>query len=106
LVLTDIFAGKWQVSSSGGSVPRWRRDGKELFYLGPENTIMAVEVEGTGASFNVGRSQRLFIAPVNPFDSTYDVAPDGQRFVMSASPEEESGPLVLMLNWTARVQEK
>jgi serine/threonine protein kinase/Tol biopolymer transport system component len=99
-------AGKWQVSSSGGSVPRWRRDGKELFYLGPENTIMAVEVEGTGASFNVGRSQRLFIAPVNPFDSTYDVAPDGQRFVMSASPEEESGPLVLMLNWTARVQEK
>jgi hypothetical protein len=62
---------------------------------------MAAEVEGKGASFNVGRSQRLFIAPVNPFASTYDVAPDGQRFVMGVSPEEESPPLVLMFNWTA-----
>jgi serine/threonine protein kinase len=94
-------AGKWQVSSNGGRVPRWRRDGKELFYIGPENAIMAGEVEGKGASFNVGRSQRLFIAPVNPFASTYDVAPDGQRFVMGVSPEEESPPLVLMFNWTA-----
>jgi Tol biopolymer transport system component len=99
-------AGKWQVSSNGGSVPRWRRDGKELFYIGPENSIMAVEVEGRGASFNVGQSQRLFVAPVSPFDSTYDVAPDGQRFVISASPEEESPPLVLMFNWTARAQAK
>jgi serine/threonine protein kinase len=98
--------GKWQVSSNGGRVPRWRRDGKELFYIGPENTIVAVEVEGKGASFNVGRSQLLFIAPVNPFASTYDVAPDGQRFVMSTSPVEESPPLVLMFNWTARVQDK
>jgi eukaryotic-like serine/threonine-protein kinase len=98
--------GKWQISSDVGTTPRWRRDGKELFYIGPENTIMAVEVEGKGASFNVGRSQRLFIAPVNPFDLTYDVAPDGQRFVMSVSPEEESPPLVLMFNWTARVQAK
>jgi hypothetical protein len=67
---------------------------------------MAVEVEGKGASFNVGRSQRLFIAPVNPFDTSYDVAPDGQRFVMNASPEQETPPLVLMLNWTSRVQAK
>jgi serine/threonine protein kinase/Tol biopolymer transport system component len=97
-------SGKWQVSSAGGSVPRWRRDGKELFYLGPENTIMAVEVEGKGASFDMGRSQRLFVAPVSPFSETYDVAPDGQRFVMSATPEAETLPLVLMVNWTARLQ--
>jgi eukaryotic-like serine/threonine-protein kinase len=42
--------GKWQISNNEGTTPRWRRDGKELFYLGPENTIMAVEVEGKGAS--------------------------------------------------------
>jgi serine/threonine protein kinase len=96
--------GKWQISTAGGGVPRWRRDGKELFYIGPENTIMAVEVEGKGASFEIGRGQRLFIAPVSPFSAAYDVAPDGQRFVMSASPEAETLPLVLMVNWTARLQ--
>jgi len=65
---------------------------------------MAVEVKGKGASFDMGRSQRLFVAPVSPFSETYDVAPDGQRFVMSASPEVETLPLVLMVNWTARLQ--
>jgi Tol biopolymer transport system component len=97
-------AGKWQISSGGGSSPRWRRDGKELFYIGPANTITAVEVEGKERGFEVGRSQPLFIAPVSPFSSTYDVAPDGQRFVMSAAPEEEEPPLVLMLNWTAKLK--
>jgi hypothetical protein len=99
-------SGKWQISSDGGRVPRWRRDGKELFYIGPNNTITAVEVDGRGASFNVGQSQRLFVAPVSPFASTYDVAPDGQRFVMSASPEEAEPPLVLMVNWTSELKEK
>ena len=104
---TNSFqGGKWQISSSGGRVPRWRRDGKELFYIASNNAIMAAEVEGSGTSFNVGRSQQLFVAPVNPFAATYDVTPDGQRFVMSASPEQEEPPLVLMLNWTARLQAK
>jgi Tol biopolymer transport system component len=99
-------AGKWLISSDGGMGSRWRRDGKELFYLGLDNSITAVEVEGKGNSFNVGRSQVLFVAPVNPFSRTYDVSPDGQRFVMSASPGEEELPLVLMQNWTARLKKK
>src|SRR5215469_6828022 len=97
-------AGKWQISGDGGRVPRWGRDGKELFYLGVGNAIKVVEVKGKGASFDVGRSQILFVAPINPFSSTYDVAPDGQRFVMSASPEEEEPPLVLISNWTTLLQ--
>ena len=96
--------GKWQISSEGGQVPRWRKDGKELYYLGLDNAIKAVEVDGSSGSFNVGRSQRLFVAPVNPFASTFDVAPDGQRFVMSASPVEEEPPLVLMVNWLAELK--
>ena len=99
-------AGKWQISSEGARFPRWRKDGKELYYLGLDNAITAVEVDGSGASFTVGRSQRLFVAPVNPFASTYDVSPDGQRFVMSASPDEEEPPLVLMINWTAQLKQK
>jgi serine/threonine protein kinase len=98
--------GKWQISSNGGSVPRWRRDGRELFYAAPDNNIMAVEVEGRGASFEVGRGHPLFVAPVNPFEFTYDVSPDGKRFVMSVAPEEQSLPLTLMFNWTARMQAK
>ena len=99
-------SGKWQISSEGGPAPRWRRDGKELFYMSLDNTIMAVAAEGKGASFNVGHSQRLFVAAVVPLSAPYDVAPDGQRFVMSAAPEEGEPPLVLMLNWTARLQAK
>jgi eukaryotic-like serine/threonine-protein kinase len=99
-------SGKWQISSDGGANPRWRRDGKELFYVGPANTIMAVEVEGKGGSFEIGRSQPLFIAPVSPFSSTFDVAPDGQRFVLITSPEQELPQLVLIYNWIARVQAK
>jgi serine/threonine protein kinase len=97
-------AGKWQISANGGIAARWRRDGKELFYIGPGRTMMAVEVDGKGTGFNVGRSQRLFDTPVNPISITYDVTPDGQRFVMGASPEEVEPPLVLMFNWTARLQ--
>src|SRR5262249_18285853 len=44
-------SGKWQISGNGGTTPRWRRDGKELFYIGPGNTIMAVQTDGKGASF-------------------------------------------------------
>jgi len=94
-------AGKWEVSTEGGNVPRWRRDGRELYYLTPDNHMMAVEVEGKGASFQVGRSQPLFLAPTNPFELTYDVAPDGKRFVMSFAPEEDNDSLALMLNWTS-----
>ena len=98
--------GKWQISSDEGNTPRWRQDGEELFYIGPGNTLTAVEVAGKGASFEAGHSQPLFVAPVSPLSSTYDVMPNGQRFVMSTSPEEDVRPLVLMLNWTLLVTPK
>ncbi len=97
-------AGKWQISSEGGKVPRWRGDGKELFYLGPGNTMMAVEVEGKGTGFEVGHSRSLFAAPVSPFSLTYDVAPDGKRFVMGVVPEEENVPLKVLFNWTTKLK--
>jgi Tol biopolymer transport system component len=99
-----VRAGKWQISSDGGTTPRWRGDGKELFYITPGNAIMSVEVKGQGESFNIGRSQRLFVGPSNPFASTYDVTPDGRRFVMSTVPEQQEAPLTLVFNWTARVR--
>jgi eukaryotic-like serine/threonine-protein kinase len=98
--------GKWQISNDGGSIPRWRGDGRELFYIGLQNTVMAVEVEGKGTSFEVGRARSLFVAPVSPFAISYDVTPDGKRFAMSVLPEEENLPLTIISNWTARLQAK
>jgi serine/threonine protein kinase len=105
-VVDSAPGGKWQISNEGGSVPRWRGDGKELFYIGPQNTLMAVEIEGKGTSFEIGHGQSLFAAPVSPFAISYDVTPDGKRFVMSVVPEEENLPLTVMFNWTARLQAK
>ena len=64
---------------------------------------MAMEVQGKGNSFEVGRGQQLFAAPRNPFSMTYDVTPDGKRFVMSFEPDEENLPLTVMFNWTSKL---
>lgn len=65
---------------------------------------MAVEVQGKGNSFEVGRGQPLFAVPRNPFSITYDVTPDGKRFVMSFVPDEENLPLTVMFNWTTMLK--
>jgi Tol biopolymer transport system component len=96
--------GKWQISSDGGSVPRWRADGKEIFYVGPENTFMAVNVETKGSAFEVGSSNPLFTAPLNPFTVTYDVTPDGTRFVVPVASGAENLPLTVMFNWPSKLR--
>ena len=94
--------GKWQVSTAGGVEPRWRRDGKELFYVGPDGRVMAVSV-GTGADFEVGKPQALFSTSLkNASGARYDVAPDGQRFLLNRPiGDESSPPITLVQNWTA-----
>jgi Tol biopolymer transport system component len=79
--------GKWQVSRGGGSEPRWRGDGKEIFYLGPTGMLMAVPVN-SGESFSSGTPAPLFQvrarAPISSTDLfTYDVTKDGQRFLVN-----------------------
>ena len=98
--------GSWKVSSAGGSEPRWRRDGKELFYLAPDGKLMAVEVK-IGPSFEAGTAAPLFQIrrrqPVSSVDLfSYDVAADGQRFLVNADTgESTSAPLTAIINWTA-----
>lgn len=98
------LGGKWQISSSGGSVPRWRGDGRELLYIGADNTMMAAEVQEKGATFQAGRAQPLFIVPTSPYNLTYAASRDGKRFVMAVVPDEENLPLVIVFNWTARTR--
>jgi eukaryotic-like serine/threonine-protein kinase len=100
-------SGKWQVSAGGGNFPRWRRDGKEIFYLSLDNSVMAAAVTTEGTSFQVGEVQRLFEARRREGGYGYDVAPDGQRFLVNTLLEDasqSSQPLTLLVNWPALLQ--
>jgi len=93
--------GRWQVSTAGGSWSRWRRDGKELFYLAPDNTLMAAAVDGENATFQVRAVRPLFNAPLDLDENLYpyDVSPDGQRFLMVTLAESSSTPITVVTNW-------
>ena len=98
--------GKWQVSENGGVQPRWRRDGKELYYVQPRprRTLVAVSVALT-PSFSVGPAMRLFEDPSlgSGEPPTYDVSADGQRFVTTErleDPEPRPPPAIHVVeNW-------
>jgi hypothetical protein len=99
-------AGKWQISRGGGSEPRWRGDGKELFYVAPGGVVTAVPVNGDG-TFTSGTPVALFqeharsgISSTDLF--TYDVTQDGSRFIVNrfVRPDRPS-PLTIVLNATS-----
>jgi hypothetical protein len=95
--------GKHLVSVAGGVAPRWRRDGKELFYAGLDNRLMAAEIGIKGAEVNISAVRPLFgPLPVVANAYPYDVSPDGQRFLV-ITPNEQAAPetLTLVQNWTA-----
>ena len=97
--------GKWLISPNGGSQPRWRRDGKELYYLAPDRKVMAVEI-ATNAVFQAGVPKALFQTPppfaVTAYLQLWDVTPDGKRFLF-VGPVEQTGqpPFTVVLNWQA-----
>lgn len=89
--------GKWQISVSGGNFPSWRRDGKELFYMAEDNTLMAVPVNARGSKLEIGTAHPLF--RTNPSLLTYDVSPDGSRFIVLTAAPETTAPITLVENW-------
>ena len=97
--------GKWQISASGGRFPRWRKDDKEIFFLSPDNQMMAAQVEDRGNGLEVRPVQALFRAAVSPSFSPYDVTPDGKRFVINTL-REQNTPLTLMVNWMANLKKQ
>jgi eukaryotic-like serine/threonine-protein kinase len=98
-------AGKWQVSTDGGEQPRWRRDGKELFYLSADHKLMAVEVNTEGPTFEHHAPNALFVTRVGGIDTPgdyYAVTADGQRFLLNDLVEEAAHtPITVVVNWTA-----
>jgi Tol biopolymer transport system component len=88
-----------QVSYNGGSSPRWKKDGRELFFLAADMAIWAVDVS-PGTSFHPGNPQRLFTPEIHSPDATFDVTDDGKRFILPASPSFSNSEFPsVVFNW-------
>jgi len=96
-------SGKWQISTSGGQYPRWRRDGREIFFLAADNRVTAAEVEAKEASFQVGAVKPLFTALPQPSSEPFDVSADGKRFIIVSLVEGPVPPITLVVNWPAKI---
>ena len=97
--------GRWQISTAGGGQAHWRRDGKEITFLTPENKLMAVPV-GTTPGFQAGPPALLFAIHPSLNGAAYDATGDHQRFLVNTVPDEQgSPPLSLLVHWT-RLLEK
>ena len=97
--------GKWPVSAEGGRTAAWRADGKELYWVGQDDTLMAASVELQAAGVRVLRTEALFRLPASdePF---YQPSREGRRFLVY-EPEGaralQDRPMVVQLNWAARL---
>lgn len=99
--------GKWLVSKSRGVQPRWRRNGKELFYISPDWKMMAVEVN-TQPVFRAGTPQPLFQTDmvdtgIRTGPLSWDLAPDGNRFLIISENPSDALSLTVALNWRAGI---
>jgi Tol biopolymer transport system component len=98
--------GKWLVSTGGGVEPRWSRDGKELYYLAPEGKVMNVEI-ATSPEFRAGVPRALFQTPpsaISTSESSWDLTPDGKRFLFAVPTEQGAAPFTVVLNWQAALK--
>jgi hypothetical protein len=97
---------KWQISSNGGVAPRWRGDGRELFYVAADRRLMAVTVK-SGSTFEASAPIALFKTRMaNPdaaqFDTNYAVTRNGQRFLIDTTVDESNAaPATIVINWPA-----
>jgi serine/threonine protein kinase/Tol biopolymer transport system component len=100
--------GQWMISRDGGIQPRWRHDGRELFYYS-DGKVMAVEVKTDGNNFEAGNPHALFETRLISGPPTggggYAVSRDGQRFLLNMLAEETSpAPAIVVENWTASLK--
>jgi serine/threonine-protein kinase len=115
----DVNGGKWQISTGGGTRPRWSPDGRQLFYRSGD-AMMAVSVEA-GTTFKASAEQKLFQRSYYPdlLAGMWDIGPDGKRFLMikpSAPTDEESTnteateetpcKINIVLNWFEELKQR
>lgn len=98
-----ISGSEWRISTELGAQPRWRSDGRELFYIGPDRRLMVVDIK-PGPQFHVGVPKPLFetrVPTITDFRNHYAVTADGQRFLVNSMTEQRgSTPIDVVKNWT------
>jgi Tol biopolymer transport system component len=97
---------EWKISTDGGRGPRWRGDGRELYFVAPDRTLMAAAVR-TGETVEAGVPAPLFkttLPPAPIFSTPYEVTADGQRFLMLVESESSQRSLTVTTNWLAKVR--
>jgi Tol biopolymer transport system component/predicted Ser/Thr protein kinase len=105
-VYIDAFPeprGKKRISTSGGQYPKWGADGRELFYVSPENKLMAVSLKPGADTLEPSAPRELFPLPLRSTaaGATYEPSRDGQRFLVLTSPEATQQSLNVIVNWPA-----
>ena len=97
---------RWQLSTSGGTMPMWRADGRELYYLAPDTNLMAIPMTGQGERFGAGVPRALFQVRVNSGSAStsvlrnYAVAPAGDRFLVNELVDDvRTSGISILVNW-------
>src|SRR5262249_23619325 len=104
--------GKWRISTAGGEQPRWRGDGRELFYIASDRKLMAggIKAGGSGGEggFEPGVPEPVFetgLVSLGQALFLYEVTADGKRFLMNLRGEAVSEtPITIAVNWLAGVK--
>jgi Tol biopolymer transport system component len=105
----DVSKGKWQVSEQGGSRPVWAPNGGELFYLGTDQTLMSVTFTERDGAFIPSTPQKVVAFPqqAGVAQRTYDVSPDGQRFItIRSDTTNERAQINVVLNWLEELKKR
>jgi Tol biopolymer transport system component len=94
-------SARWQISTGGGVGPRWRADGREIYFVAPDGAMMAVPISTTNATLDAGKPVALFTTPITaqPFKTVYAVSGDGRFLINAATEERNIPPITLILNW-------
>ena len=102
----NVAGGQWEVSTAGGRMPVWARSGKELFYVDADGALMTVAVEANGVTWNSGLPTKIparhFFVGNSASGRTFDVSPDGQRFLVIKTPGNDGGAapaFVVVQHW-------
>ena len=106
----NIEDGRWQISSQGGTRPAWNRNGRELFFLDAAEHLSVASIAVNGSALAPGAPKRLLTVAYYPgFTSRglmlrgYDVAPDGERFLMiKGNAAAEQSVVTVVLNWSPK----
>jgi eukaryotic-like serine/threonine-protein kinase len=102
--------GRWQISTDGGVEPRWRRDGKELFYVSPDGTLTSVALQFDGTKVQPAAARALFKARFGVFGAdmfrpVYAPGDGGRRFLVNVVVEQTApSPVTMVLNWPAALK--